>query len=458
MNVVDNKKKSYEVDRKIGQGTQGQIFLLQGGRHIAKLFQKKERETTVKSRINFLIQLDLDKRYYATPLRQIVSPRLGYIAEFASGMVPLTSLKDINATVPFTQWYRETGGLLKRYKILMRLAHILRRLHGKGLAYCDLSPSNVFVSDAPNKDAAFLIDLDNIRYKTSIHNNVYTPFYGAPEVLLATAPNTTMSDVFSFVTLAYELLTLNHPFIGDLISDSEPDLEEEALQGKHPWVDHSTNKRNARSTGLPTESVIPPALQVLFRKTFENGLLHPMERPTMVEWFEALVKAYNQLLQCGNPECATFYAHTTSAACPFCKTPASKVKKIRMRRWEKLSSYNKDSKAVEEKFVLQPEVYEEILVDEYTTKTINAMNFLDYAEPLTSLMKISVCTDNEEDTIQLNLVNCNSYSVSTRDGRSTQTICKDIKLAASRGRNNNAVKRMLHLQELTHAQRVLTID
>ena len=38
MNVIDSFKNSYDVQSKIGKGTQGTTYLLKGGKYIAKLF------------------------------------------------------------------------------------------------------------------------------------------------------------------------------------------------------------------------------------------------------------------------------------------------------------------------------------------------------------------------------------------------------------------------------------
>ena len=270
MNVVDSKNISYEVLEKLGEGSQGVTYLLKDKKHIVKLFNQSFDDNTTKSKINFLINLGLDKKVFAVPLRQITQPKNGYVSEFASGMIPLSSLKLGTENTNLAEWYLSSGGLLKRYNVLIRLAALLRALHSKGLAYCDLSPNNVFISEKSESDNVFLIDLDNLRYKTSIVNNIYTPFYGAPEVISNNAPNTTMSDCFSFAVLAYELLTLNHPLIGDYVSEGEPELEEEALKGKLPWVDHSEDNTNERATGLPSEKVMPEKLLNLFRKNFEE--------------------------------------------------------------------------------------------------------------------------------------------------------------------------------------------
>jgi serine/threonine protein kinase len=225
MNVIDSKNASYEVLEKLGEGSQGVTFLLKDKKHIVKLFNQNLNDSFAKSQINFLINLGLDRKVFAVPIKQITQPKNGYIAEFASGMIPLSSLIRKPENTNLSEWYLSSGGLLKRFNVLIRLSAILRILHSKGLAYCDLSPNNVFISVKGDSSNVFLIDLDNLRYKTSIINNIFTPFYGAPEVISKNAPNTTMSDCFSFAVLSYELLTRNHPLIGDYVSEGEPELE-----------------------------------------------------------------------------------------------------------------------------------------------------------------------------------------------------------------------------------------
>jgi DNA-binding helix-hairpin-helix protein with protein kinase domain len=113
------------------------------------------------------------------------------------------------------------------------------------------------------------------------------------------------------------LLTLNHPLIGDYVSNGDPELEEQALLGKLPWVDNEDDTTNERTTGLPTFNVIPNRLLELFRKNFEVGLKNPIKRPTMAEWFDTLNLANNELLKCGNQKCNLIYPFNNNKKCPF---------------------------------------------------------------------------------------------------------------------------------------------
>lgn len=373
-NVVDNNGVSYQILRRIGEGSQGETFLLDGGEHIVKLFKNAINETGLKSTISFLIKLDLDKQLYSVPKKEIVSPKCGYISEFASGMSPLSDLMTASKNMDFETWFKESGGLLKRYGVLIKLASAIRSLHAKGLVYCDLSPNNVFISSNPNKHSVFLIDMDNLRYKTSIIHNIYTPFYGAPEVVKNLAPNTTMSDCYSFSVLAYKLLTFSHPLIGDMVNNGEPEIEDRALMGEFPWVENPMDDCNHRETGLTSSLFVSNKLMDLFHRTFEGGLKDPMKRPTMAEWVDSLNDALNDLLLC--KKCGIHYLYNNHKHCPFCDSEPILLTALKIQRWEEEEFYNQALNSVESRFSLQPIIFDKIIIDCNTPKYIKSVHLL----------------------------------------------------------------------------------
>lgn len=386
-NIIDSKNNSHEVEKPLGEGSQGVTYLLKNNQYIAKLFKGVGSETELKSKINFLIQLDLDKHRFAVPLREITAPRVGYISEFASGMVPLNTYMQQGKGQKFMDWYSATGGHFKRYAVLIKLAMALRTLHAKGLVYCDLSPNNVFISENNNSHNIFLIDMDNLRYKTSIFHNIYTPRYGAPEVVKNIAPNTQMSDCFSFAVIAYQLLTCSHPLIGDMVSEGEPELEEKALRGELPWVEDSKDDSNCRKTGLPSAAFLSRNLVPLFQKTFEVGLNNPEKRPTIYEWVDALNEALNELLYC--PICEIYYPYKNFHHCPHCGNAPQLPLSLKIRRWGNTEYYDRPTDMVKSRFELQQGIMDEIIVDENTPKTLKAFHLLctfdDYDTPLAQL-------------------------------------------------------------------------
>ena len=373
-NIVDSNGVSYEILEKIGEGSQGLTFLLANKTHIAKIFKNVTNATELKSKIQFLISLGLNKEIYAVPLREIAAPQIGYISELASGMVPLTRLRKPKQGEDFSSWYVETGGLFKRYCVLIKLANAIRTLHSNGLIYCDLSPNNVYISEDKSKHNVFLIDMDNLRYKTSVIHNIYTPNYGAPEIVNDFAPNTMSSDCFSFAVIAYELLALNHPLKGDKV-DEDAELEEEAFRGKLPWVEDPNDDSNVRSTGFPSSFFIAESIQKLFHRTFEEGLNDPMKRPSIFEWVDALNEGLNELLKCN--ECKTHYPYRNNRHCPFCEKAPEFPFTIKIQRWEIIEYYDDSSNEIKNRPELMPNVLDELYIDEETRKHIKGYHLLD---------------------------------------------------------------------------------
>ena len=452
MNVIDSFRNSYEIQSEIGKGSQGTTFLLKGGKYIVKLFSNVSNPTELKSKINLLKFLDLDKDGFAMPLEEITQPKIGYLSEFASGMMPISMLRWTGQSDNMQEWFIETGGLLKRLQVLTKLAERLRTLHSKGLIYCDLSPNNVFVSCDPKSSHVFLIDLDNLTHKTSILKNIYTPFYAAPELVNRVAANSMEADCFSFAVVAYELLTFNHPLLGDYVNDGEPELEERALAGKLPWVDHSTDSINSRSSGIPSEFFITKSLQELFKLTFEDGLNNPIKRPTISKWCDCLYKALNEIVHC--PQCNIHYPLQNSGSCPFCGKEPEGTIKIQMKRWERLHHYNKKDNTIVDSFALAPMVFEEIVIDKYTTKYIKNSHLLLTGNPNHPVMQIKVIeTDGEEKLVELITKDITFYVAI--DGKEAFYSNKPKKIRVTGKKHRELV---IGIKELDTPQRVLTIE
>lgn len=451
MNVVDSFRNSYEIQSVIGKGSQGTTYLLKGGKYIVKLFNDVSNPTELKSKVNFLKRLDLDKENFSVPLEEITQPRIGYISEFASGMEPLTMLKWTNQRESLQDWFFETGGLLKRLQVLTKLAERIRTLHSKGLAYCDLSPNNVFISSDIKNSHVFLIDLDNLRYKTSIIQNIFTPFYAAPELVNGTGANSMEGDCFSFAVIAYEILTLNHPLIGDFVNEGEPELEEKALAGKLPWVDSSEDTLNARTSGIPSSFFITEDMMSLFKRTFEEGLNDPTKRPTISDWYNSLSKALNEIVKC--PNCNIHYPFSTNG-CPFCGNTSDSIIKIQMRRWEKLPRYNKLRNTIEEPFGLAPIVFEEIIIDKHTTKYIKNSHFLLPGNPNTPVMQIRVLESNGDEKLVELIPKGITFYVAI-DG---QEVFYSDKLKRIRVTGQKHRELVIGITKLDTPQRVLTIE
>lgn len=258
----------------------------------------------------------------------------------------LAGVKD-RATATTLLHYAETGSTKRRLWALSRVAAILGRLHAAGLVYGDISPNNCFVA-AGAEPEVWLIDADNLRYEVLDGGNaVYTPRYGAPEIVQAYDRSRPRSDCWAFSVMAFETLALVHPFIGKKVLDpdedaggwdAEPvvagapaDLDEKAYSGYLPFVDDEDDDSNPALSGLPRGLVLTPQIAKLFQETFAAGRLSPWRRPAAAFWALALTQAHDQSLVCDSCQMSFYRQH---AACPCCGRPRPSHVLARTDRWE----------------------------------------------------------------------------------------------------------------------------
>jgi serine/threonine protein kinase len=312
--VLDQHGQSYELTGRIGEGGQGS-----SARPTTPTFSSKLRATTEEKRaswtnkIRALMRQPLEGLPIAHPLALITQPQPGYVMELMDGLAPMTELMQVATDALMSDdglsGYVKTGGLLRRLKMLARLARVLAELHGRGL-WRSLS-CNVFASQSLEYAEVWLIDADNVASQSRDgQQGVFTPDYGAPEILRGESGINTLTDSWSFAVMAYRILTLVHPLKGDVVLEGEPEREEAALRGELPWVDHPVDRSNALSIGLPREITLNAPLRALFERCFNAGLNSPGERPSLSEWADAFEAATGHCDQCESCGSTFFYTKT----------------------------------------------------------------------------------------------------------------------------------------------------
>lgn len=306
----------YPLKSELASGGQGVVYTTELPQTLIKGFTNKDESVKKRWRehIEWLIRQNLQDLKLARPLVLLKEPRMGYVMELMDGLIPLKDLFDsfIKASddisednpAPHIQDYLDQGGLKRRVGILCQLARTLNQLHGRGMLYGDISPDNIFVSDDINHTETWLIDCDNISFESHPGLAVYTPEYGAPELVRGEAMLSSLTDCWSFAVVAYQLLTHNHPLKGSLVNDGEPEVEDEAFRGVHPWINDPDNLDNENFSNLPIQLIENSNLPALFQQTFGLGMHSPIERPTMAQWLEALTEVDEHLFSC--PECGGY--------------------------------------------------------------------------------------------------------------------------------------------------------
>ena len=318
--VTDIKGVRYEITALLGRGGQGSVYAIKGGRLAVKIVAGRNpiRRERMRNQIAHVRRLPLGDLALAKPLEMLRPPHTGYVMVLLTGMAPIRSLlAPPRGQPPTVEWYLRTGGLRRRLLVLARAAHVLARLHGKGLAYSDPSPDNIFVSDDHAFAEVWFIDTDNLRYESDPGSSagIYTPGYGAPELVRGESGVTTLTDIHAFSVIAFQALTLAHPFIGDLVHDGKPELEEQAFAGALPWIDDAEDVRNRASFGVPRDWVLSAGLHERFVRAFGEGRDSPTARPGAAEWADRLFAAADSTIGC--PSCGGDY-YFNRPTCTWC--------------------------------------------------------------------------------------------------------------------------------------------
>ncbi|MGM1051033.1 MAG: protein kinase domain-containing protein [Pseudomonadota bacterium] len=302
--VRDTKGSVYELREELNRGGQGVVYRTQYPQVLIKGFTNKDLQARQRwqQHIAWLIRQDIAGLKLARPLILLAEPRCGYVMELMDGLVPLQSLLEsfVQAGDEAPADYLRHGGLRRRIRILCQLARTLNQLHARGMLYGDLSPSNIFVSDDPAHAETWLIDCDNISLESHSGLSLHTADYGAPEVVRGDSLLSSLTDAWSFSVIAYQLLTHNHPFKGELVNDGEPEEEDAALRGERPWICDAQDDANSCHANLPIQLVEQSTLPALFARCFEQGRYKAVERPGMAEWLEALSEVDERLIECAD--------------------------------------------------------------------------------------------------------------------------------------------------------------
>lgn len=237
---------------------------------------------------------------------------------------------------------RELGDFRSMLQMAISLARSIRRMHQAGLAHSDLSCNNVLVD--PISGSCVVIDIDSL-----VVPGIYPPEvigtggYIAPEVLETSTlsfqdPNRHLpcsyTDLHALAVLIYEYLLFRHPLIGPKNYSDDPNLDDYLSMGPNALFIENPQDQSNRPQDLElTIRDLGPALEKLFLRAFVDGLHQPNERPTAIEWEKALVKTWDLLQPCENPNCAAqwFILYNPShPVCPFCGQRVQKENIVRL--------------------------------------------------------------------------------------------------------------------------------
>ena len=298
--VTDDAGVEFVLGQKIAEGAQGAVFRVEGHPGYAiKLLDRPED----LYRIAAVRRLPLEGLSVAAPLTLIRTGGTGYLMRLASDMTPIREPylpREFGARETNANWYRQTGGLRRRLAIAANMARSIAALHERGLAYVDLNPNNVMVSDDLSRVETWLIDTDNLTSRSNPKWDILGfPGYAAPERTRRNAPPSTLADTYILAIHVFRLLVLRHPLEGIAADSFDGDGARERMdRGDFAYVDDPQDQSNQ----LPPRSfpagifplVMSGRMRRLSEQTFTDGRLEPAKRPGSARWRDVLFRATGQ--------------------------------------------------------------------------------------------------------------------------------------------------------------------
>jgi hypothetical protein len=311
----------------LGSGGEAAVFAVSGQSSlVAKIYHKPTSEYAEKLAVMLAAPPDdpmarTGHASIAWPTGLLVS--VGENARFVGFLMPR-----IDQALGIHEYYipkvRQTRCPLFHYGYLMRtarnLAAAVRAVHDRGYVVGDLSGPNVLVT---RQALVTLIDTDSFQVRGS--GKVYRCRVSTPEYTAAELHNTRLTEVdrdpehdtFGLGVLIFQLLMQGtHPFAGVFTGAGEPgSIPRRILQGHWPYATGNSVPYQPNPNAPPWD-VVPPVLQRLFVRCFQEGHAQPERRPTALDWQQALQAAEKELTLCANNGQHHYYRGLN--ACPWC--------------------------------------------------------------------------------------------------------------------------------------------
>jgi len=300
-----------EVERFLGGGGQGEVYLARLGRSpvALKWYFPSSATNTQRETLNTLIKKGPPNDKFLWPMELVEESKVigfGYI-------MPLRG-----------QGYHGIVDMMKRrvepsFRALavsgMQLSDSFFQLHAKGLCYRDISFGNVFIN--PLTGDILICDNDNVTIDGHDIGGIKgTPRFMAPEVVRDEAPPSTQTDLFSLAILMFYMFMLHHPLEGiketsikcfDLYAMTKI-YGTEPLFIFDPDDDSNRPDPNYHQVVLNFWPIYPQFLRDLFTRSFTDGIREPQSgRVRETQWRAAMARLCDSIIYCSNCSAENFY-------------------------------------------------------------------------------------------------------------------------------------------------------
>ena len=310
------------AERPLGRGGEALIFAVEGDPYsVAKIYLRPTPERASKL-VAMLVAPPVDPMAKAghTSITWPTARLVNGEGQFVGYLMP--RIENARLIVEFyTPRTRLQHCPKFHYAYLLRtarnLATAVGALHERGYVIGDLNESNVLVTV---QALVSLVDTDSfqVREGASVFRcRVGKPEYTPPELQgarFAEIDRDPEHDAFGLGVLIFQLLMQGmHPFAG--VSPVGGDAIPSRIRAGH-WPYASVEMPVRPSPHAPPWEVMPPTVQTLMRRCFEEGHVDPRHRPTADEWRRAIADDEKLIISCERNSQHRY--HGSLAQCPWC--------------------------------------------------------------------------------------------------------------------------------------------
>jgi DNA-binding helix-hairpin-helix protein with protein kinase domain len=304
-------KTEFSVIKKIGEGTQGEVYLVRSPDEEKTVKWYKPGQATPEQRaaVQYLVRTGppygAAGRRFIWPLDLVTAPdskQFGYLMDLIDTQ-KFSELGEVWAHI------KPVPNLSALCEISYQLANSYRALHLSGHCYRDISAGNLMFD--PKTGNVLICDNDNVGVNRQSRCQVWgTMEYMAPELIRGNADPSTVTDLHALSVLLFYLWVWHHPFHGEMEYQYHCwDIPaKKQVYGIDPvFVFDPDNPKNR----LPQDpdytvarrrwALCPPDLQTFFIRAFTGGLFNPDLRVTEGEWQSIFHALKDTLVQC--PKC-----------------------------------------------------------------------------------------------------------------------------------------------------------
>ncbi|MCL2322439.1 MAG: hypothetical protein FWC47_10120 [Oscillospiraceae bacterium] len=334
----------YQIDSKpFKSGGEGDIYHILNikNKSIAKIYHGDKPNLDLENKIKFMVNNPPNAKVLdqvAWPLDVLYDSKKQFCGFVMPGLNINAELRDIYQYPP-----RDSFSLKQKVIIAENICAVITAIHKADFIFGDFNPSNIGVNTNTGK-VAFL-DTDTYHVTDTFSNEVYrcnvcADGYAAPELLEACADYaakhpedskelyakvplptfTKETDNFALAIHIFKLLMNSFtPFSGiiETISPSKasPSIGNTAIR-KNEYCFRPGYK--PLSVAIPPLDVLPKEIADLFTRAFlVIDEIKPKQRPSSVEWFDALNRYENNMVDC--KENALHQYDKKNKTCPFCE-------------------------------------------------------------------------------------------------------------------------------------------